>query len=110
MSRSILLSALWLESSSSMMQRATSFLSSINKFNDTEYSNDVTVFNVTKDSGKSMWDLIKGVLDIVGGVFSETGDAVDGMNTALSEPEDDTSVWYIFDVPYEYMSPVGEGD
>lgn len=81
-----------------------------NHFNDTEYSNDVTVFNVTKDSGKSMWDLIKGVLDIVGGVFSETGDAVDGMSTALSEPEDDTSVWYIFDVPYEYMSPVGEGD
>ena len=79
-----------------------------------EYSDNVTVYEVVTDSGKSVWDIISGIFDIVGNVFKETPEAMDGLKSAFEAPDLESedpasSAWYVFDAPYEFMSPYEEG-
>lgn len=79
-----------------------------------EYSDNVTVYEVVTDSGKSVWDIISGIFDIVGNVFKETPEAMDGLKNAFEAPDLESedsasSAWYVFDAPYEFMSPYEEG-
>ena len=79
-----------------------------------EYSDNVTVYEVVTDSGKSAWDIISGIFDIVGNVFKETPEAMEGLKNAFEAPDleledPSSSAWYVFDAPYEFMSPYEEG-
>lgn len=79
-----------------------------------EYSDNVTVYEVVIDSEKSTWNIITGIFDIVGNVFKETPEAMDGLKNAFEAPDlkledPSSSAWYIFDAPYEFMSPYEEG-
>ena len=79
-----------------------------------EYSDNVTVYEVVIDSEKSTWNIITGIFDIVGNVFKETPEAMDGLKNAFEAPDLESedsasSAWYVFDAPYEFMSPYEEG-